>query len=83
MYKFIAVIPSPYINRQKPKLNNTKMLKKNEVLELLGIAPTNPKKNEVFERLPTYNNPFSKQAIFKEEDVLDLIHNFPVNDLDN
>lgn len=63
---------------RKPKFNDTRMLKKNEVLERLGVSPTNPIKNEIFATLPTYDNKFSKQAIFKEEDVLELIHNFSV-----
>ena len=63
---------------QNTTFNNTRMLKKNEVLERLGVAPTNPIKNKIFTTLPTYDNKFSKQAIFKEEDVMALIHSFPV-----
>lgn len=63
---------------RKTKLNDTRMLKKHQVLDRLGVSPTNPIKNEIFKSLPTYENKFSKQAIFKEEDVLELIHSFPV-----
>ena len=77
MFKYIEVIPGR--PKPKPKFNTTKMLNKKQVLEMVGVSPTNPIKNEVFKALPTYKNRFNSQAIFKEEDVLEIIHNFPVN----
>ncbi len=87
MYNFIAVVPSKWIKRPqeaKPTAKiHTRMLNKKQALEILGVSPTNPIKNEIFESLPQYANPFNTQAIFREEDVIDLLRSFPVASLNN
>lgn len=78
MMKYIAVIPNKYMEAEPKKYVKTRMLNKKQALEILGISPTNPIKNDVFEMLPKYDNPFNSQAIFREEDVIDLLRSFPV-----
>jgi len=54
----------------------TKMINKREVLSILGIAPTSPKRLKVFKDLPKYNNPYSKTRVFKDSDVYALVDGF-------
>jgi len=55
----------------------TRMLNKKQALDILGVAPTNPIKNEIFDMLTKYENRFNQHAIFREEDVISLLRSLP------
>lgn len=66
------------VARQRRVAIPTRMLNKKQALEVFGVAPTNPIKNEVFEMLPKYDNRFNQHAVFREEDVISLLRSFPL-----
>lgn len=65
------------LNVQRPSVP-TRMINKKQALEILGVAATNPIKNEIFDMLPKYDNRFNQHAIFREEDVISLLRSFPL-----
>jgi len=69
--------------RQLTPAVHTKMINKKQALEILGVSPTNPIKNQIFDELPKYKNRFNTQAIFREEDVLMLLRNFEKENRDS
>lgn len=50
-----------------------KLLTKKEILQMFNLKPTNPKRKEIFNQLPKYQNPFNSRAIFKQSDALMLL----------
>ena len=54
------------------------MLTKKEVREMFHMAASSTMRHELYDRLPTYENPYNKYAIYREEDVIDLLRSFPV-----
>ena len=63
--------------RKQPAIP-TRMLTKKEVREMVHMAEGSKSRYDLYRRLNTYANPYNKNAIYREEDVIDLLRNFPV-----
>ena len=70
-------IPLPWLQPQKVAKDEV-MLNRKEVLQRIGVAPTNMVKEEVFKILRAYDNPFNTQKKHKASEVDDLIASFKI-----
>ena len=55
-----------------------KMINKREALEIVGMRPTNPKREDFFNHLTQYENPFNANKVFREDDVIQILDSFVV-----
>lgn len=70
-------VPLPWLKPQKATTHEI-MLNRKEVLQRIGVAPTNMVKEEVFKILRAYDNSFNTQKKYKASEVDDLIASFKV-----
>ena len=59
-------------------MSHINMLTKIEALKIVGVAPTSPARKDVFEKLNEYSNPFNSRAVFREDEVEELVKGFDI-----
>ncbi len=59
-------------------MSHLNMLTKIQALKIVGVAPTSPARKEVFAKLNEYENPYNSRAVFREDEVEELVKNLKV-----
>lgn len=61
-------------------MSQMNMITKKEALKIVGVAPSSPIRKEVFAQLNEYDNPYNSRAVFREDEVEELVKNFKIKD---